>query len=262
MIALLNALYAWGQFFDFDPIYHPYKNNTDNLTFTRKIVVGFMHNPNHLSALIGICLPCFFRRKWWVLIPVVLSALFLKNWTVCHTRGGMLLAAFTLAYFLFFYLDSFKEIDTFWLLLFFVILGMNIVYVLYRWKGAQGRLVWWEKIVKNMSQAAWFKGYGLGNFKVLRPVGNRVLEAHNEYFQILYESGMFSLLAVIGYIADSIYKFIKMKKTQETLIIFCVLCCVAINCLTNFTFHMPHLMIIALLAIAMWEVVKKEVANG
>jgi len=81
VIALLNVLWQILQYFKIYIINWPIEG------FTAQNV-GLMGNTNEVSALLALCLPCFFRRKWVFFIPFICLGLYLAG-----SRSGVVAAA-------------------------------------------------------------------------------------------------------------------------------------------------------------------------
>lgn len=80
IITLLNVAWQIMQYFGVYFINIPFKEYA-------KMYVGLMSNVNEVSALIAISLPCFFRKRWFFLLPIVVIGLYLSK-----SYGGILAA--------------------------------------------------------------------------------------------------------------------------------------------------------------------------
>ena len=87
-----------------------------------------------------------------------------------------------------------------------------------------------------------FIGNGLGQWKLLFPeiqriyevcYGTRYLQAHNEYLQVLVEHGWIGLCIILGFLAEAMYRSLKMKD----IVLICGLIVTILNCGVNFLLH-------------------------
>jgi len=142
----------------------------------------------------AMCLPAFFRRFWWRLMPVALAGLFLSNST-----GGMLAFAVGVVFWFACYGHRFWP------------LALSLAaLVAYTWFVDRG--IWistsftdrWDWVVLGWGyiEQRPLMGYGLGHWQLV----TRQLHAHNEFLQLVFEMGWIGGLTVIGYIASSFYR--------------------------------------------------------
>lgn len=263
-IVLINIGLAYLQYFNIDPIFKATTKSNEVIEYSKKVVAGFMFNPNHLAALIGISIPCFLRGKWKCLLIVVLPVLFLSNNTICHTRGGLLLVCFCCLFLLFLAFNV--KINSFFSFLIVFFLAGNLFFLAkhYGWLGDNGRFALWFTTIKSLSLKDWFLGRGIGSFAIERPAGEGWGQAHNEYLELLFSVGIGGVLVIILYGLRSIIAFFKYSFTWCETMVFLGMCCIAINCLTNFTLHQSTLLIVAIIYIGLWEKIlrKKSASNA
>lgn len=156
VIALINVAFAIMQAFGLYILLKP---------VSREIPIGLMSNPNELSALMAICLPFFFRRRWAYTIPLVLAGLFLAK----SSNGIMAVLIITSVYMFMKHRDDRR-------IVLFAIVGTAMCAALYMTyidtnhaKSLQSRAYVWHKTAQAASVKL-FRGWGFGQYQYVVPL--------------------------------------------------------------------------------------------
>ena len=154
-IALINAIFAVMQAFGLYILLKP---------VSREIPIGLMSNPNELSALMAICLPFFFRRRWAYTIPLVLAGLFLAK----SSNGIMAVLIITSVYMFMKHRDDRR-------IVLFAIVGAAMCSALYMTyidtnhvRSFQSRAYIWKKSIQAASVKPF--GWGFGQYQYVVPL--------------------------------------------------------------------------------------------
>jgi len=120
----------------------------------------------------------------------------------------------------------------------------------------QGRFQIWRSALKLWSDRPFF-GYGLGSYPVLAPLDQSVklatehgyfIQAHNDYVQVLFETGLLGFLVVLGAFFEVGRGIKRTFGTKEGKAWTAVFAAIAANALGNFTFHVAPLALIGILS--------------
>ena len=156
VIALINSTFAIMQAFGLYILLKP---------VSREIPIGLMSNPNELSALMAICLPFFFRRRWAYAIPLVLAGLFLAK----SSNGIMAVLIITSVYMFMKHRDDRR-------IVLFAIVGTAMCAALYMTyidtnhaKSFQSRAYVWGKTAQAASVKL-LRGWGFGQYQYVVPL--------------------------------------------------------------------------------------------
>ncbi len=146
-------------------------------------------------------------------IPVLL---FVVGLLLTNRRGGVLVALFLLALFLF--LNKRTMLTTSFLIIFLTLIlvfagadiipGLSGIMEKFRMNSgdaSHGRIEIWERIIAS-GRIKWLGGNGLGSLSSQLGGVLGTSSAHNAYLQLLYEMGV---LGTIAYVAPSVYSVIK-----------------------------------------------------
>ena len=154
-IALINVAFAIMQAFGLYILLKP---------VSREIPIGLMSNPNELSALMAICLPFFFRRRWAYTIPLVLTGLFLAK----SSNGIMAVLIITSVYMFMKHRDDRR-------IVLFAIVGAAMCSALYMTyidtnhvRSFQSRAYIWKKSIQAASVKPF--GWGFGQYQYVVPL--------------------------------------------------------------------------------------------
>jgi O-antigen ligase len=210
-------------------------------------ICGFIGNPNMSGALLAVCMPAFFRNRWWWGLPLVFWGIHLSA-----SLGGTIpaLTAFAL-----FGILKWAETDKLPIFLFLMFLfGVSfIVYIANAQYGGLPQffgirwLVWedtWKFIVRHP-----IVGYGVGTFKQLYPqisaksISECFGHAHNEYLQLWFEMGLIGMVSMAGFIGATLRHGMKLRANKDGdvnhLIVLglCGLSAGLLNSIVNFPMH-------------------------
>lgn len=139
---------------------------------------------NFLAAYLAISGPCFFRRKWWMLLPLILACLW-----ACHTATAILAFFIGLGFFVWGWIGAGVA----------VIPGVIYWLIFKAPDSLLERATFWMDAVKKLS-GHWEKivfGTGPG---ILWRTDNML---HSEYFYLLWNFGIIGLVIAAFYIVRS-----------------------------------------------------------
>jgi O-antigen ligase/tetratricopeptide (TPR) repeat protein len=301
-----NSIYGLMQYFDIDPIFQKKIDilSTDPV-FERSKITGFMGNPNLLSDFLALCLPAALillltrKKLFWQIIILILSSVMVTSIFLAQTRSSFFAVIIGLVFFftMIFFMkkDAMKvkkkNIVT---LLVLLIIIMELLYLL---PGLKDRIKFESETLK-LRKAIWrttlemivikpWLGFGAGSFKhefydhhierLLRehrqfnytPSKNGVDQAHNEYLQIIAESGLVGLFIILWLLAayiKSILRFIESNEDEfyhiqqigaATSIIILVLSCIA-----SFPLHFISTAILPLIYMGMSRYIPTNAENN
>ena len=196
---------------------------------------GLLSNRNMAAALLAIGLPAFFRKKWWIFVPMILFCLYLVN---CF--GGTIPAVVAILMLLW----RKNKLGALISFLFVASLGLltfkTRIFSPERWEV-------WSIIVHKLVKIRPCVGFGLGQFKMLFPIIHRLIfhgkfsnqlfyQAHNEYLQTLIEIGGIGLSIAVTFAISLYYKALKYKNEIAFIALMGITACL-LNAGVNFLFH-------------------------
>lgn len=211
---------------------------------------GLVGNRNTASALIAFCTPAFFRKKFIYLIIYPIIGLILAK-----SSGGVIaVCAGTIFYCI---IRGWK----FWPV-FIILLAGNAYLFLYDYSSESCLNRWevWTAGIDFISKH-WLFGYGLGHWKVIFSEidfnGNWYSMAHNDLFQLFFETGIISVILIIFFLTEKAVKISERLKSGNTdsAIFATALIIIFVNSLVNFPWHVAPTAMIAIFWLAMLEVV-------
>jgi len=218
--------------------------NHEYAKLTRWNLTGFTSNPNMASGFIAMCLPAFLRKRMWVFLPVVLTALLLVN-----SLLGTLTAIIILSVYLSRYIKKHKVLT----------IGLIIlaVWAWLFWSGEwksfyrYDRLPIWKFCAEKIIPKHPVMGYGLGNswrlWKWIQKdcvVNEAFTHPHNEFINVAIEQGLIGLGLIMGFITSSLYIFRKVVYKHKVLVLLGVMAGL-LNCMASFTVHVTIGVILA-----------------
>lgn len=196
----------------------------DKLTNQATICAGTFSNPLFMAGFVAICLPLFFRKGWWLCLPLLF-------WILMSSRSLTAVLAATGASVLYGLSRTPKAL---WvpiiLSAFFYISGDRDIKNMM--SGQSVRIETWKDTLKTQfitkrqdfllfTKKGYIKrqpffGYGIGHFKVISSLlhfGDKLIkkdeynkEAHNEYIQILFELGIIGFIPLFMYTMAIVYR--------------------------------------------------------
>ena len=186
--------------------------------------VGLMANPNEISAVLALCFPAFLRKKWNLFIPIVLLGLVLSS-----SFGGFIAVIVGSIYYLW------KRINKV-----IIILGITATVILFMFFDTPGisyRLATWIVGLKLYLEHP-IIGSGIGHWKYVfsnisvNGMETRMLQAHNEYLQGMFEMGLPFLVILGGFLVTMWHRLKKLDDIYKVAMIV-----ILINCFVNFPLH-------------------------
>lgn len=237
LLAIANAILLVLQRFGIDPLY--------SMKFK---MVGFMGNPNEVSALLAFCFPAFLRKKWAWFIPLVVC-----GFISCVGAGGPLSVASGLVVFGILtghYLISASAVIGG--LLFCIFVHGTIV--------SEDRLQLISESFKEL-KGNWLFGHGIGRWKIIF-LDNKVLpmrfdNAHNEYVQGVFEMGVGFIVLVFAYFLDIARRFKNNQRLHRPIVALVI---ISVNSLVNFPFHIAQTAAVAIMWLAVLELELRGIA--
>lgn len=229
--------------------------------FKHPAVTGFIGNPTHLSAYLGMCLPLLFmQRKPILSISLLLFiVLFFLNWgakTVPLT--GIVVSFATLGYYLF----KTNRKNFLFLIISIIVFGTILIKrtdtnYLNSFFSSQSRVSIWEYYFE-LIKSNFITGKGLGIVNILAKQSKwtdfRFL--HNEYLHFLVELGLVGVVSIFA----CIYGFfkLKVKESKEKIILEALFLGFIIQSFTLYPAHLWLMVSIGILAYASKYALKNE----
>ena len=196
-MGLISAIHCMVQFFGLHQFYQCIRENASVV----HRVTGFLGNSNLVAPYIGMIVPLALYRKKYI-VAVILSIGVIASYSL---MGIGTLVAVLIA--ILFY--RFKW--TRW----FIAIGVisSITFLIYDYQAQvfgfrifddSGRIRQWNNIISCATQpfitgkTYFCTGFGIDSFKFMyhtfSPLGNNVIEAHNEYLELFYELGLYGII--------------------------------------------------------------------
>jgi hypothetical protein len=215
----------------------------------RKIpgAMGLMSQPNETSALLGICVPAFFRKKRWWFLPLVAVGLALSV-----SYGGVLAALVSCG------VISFTFFNKKWFMgVFFGLVVLGLLYNAFiDQPKIASRFNRWEPTLKLYAEKP-IMGHGLSHWRIIWNLNDvhkkyktsRSGYMHNDIIQGLFESGIGFAIILIGYLAS-----VARRVKRKSIVPVAALVGILTSCGSFFTFHIATTAMIALTWIAVLEI--------
>jgi O-antigen ligase len=220
---------------------------------------GFVGDTNTASALLGMCLPAFFRKKWHWFIPLILI-----GFLIIHSFGGIVAGTVALIVFLIF---KFGKRSLYGI----IPVGLLFISYFIRFENLQNifisgsnRFEVWRFYIQHLIPKRWIIGWGLGQGEFLWSIIEKETSfknvmywhSHNEIITMTAELGLIGLVIICGYF------FTTLKNLKDPVIICGLIACLTAS-LSIFTFHSAiGLILIVYMAIAHYQLLtNKEVSN-
>ena len=239
IIALCHVLYQIVQMCGYDLIFK------DIGVGNMKRIPGLMSNRNELSALLALCLPAFFRKKWLWFIPVIVV-----GFVNTQVTGGVLTAIVMVIVFTF----SFKQK---WVWITGVagcIIGGLLFYLFVDTPDFSRLKVW--QTAWNLYKQRWIMGFGLGHFQVVFGASlikslfvTPFAQAHNDLLQGVFEMGIGFAALVGGYFVSIIR-----RANKKAILSLAAITGIVVNSLVNFPFHVAITAMVAITWMAILQV--------
>jgi len=215
--------------------------------------IGLYANPNETAAFYVMALPAFLRPGWcpgWkkvLFFPLV--GIYFCNAVMSYVCLSVLLIV---------WLVYIADTDPGWksplafLCAEFLIIGMLAYLLFVPIETLLLRVKVWV-LASGYIEQHWFRGAGLGHWKILflKPVpfdGARWVTAHNDYLQIWLEMGIMSLVLIVGYFIDVV------RRTRGFPIYLMALIIIAVNSSGNFLWRIAPTAMVATTWLAITEI--------
>lgn len=268
IMSILTVVWVWANYAGFEPYTELFKwiNNTNDFTLragdgTTKPppggfnVYGPLGQTTLTGALLACSLPAFFRKKWFWLLPVVFSGIYM-----CHSAMTTIASIAAVGAFL---LLSFQN-RLKWNLWVYIALLLLPVGVIAYFNGGHGaffddqlRFSAWSAALGDMDFVDVLFGKGTGwthnNFREVfnvKPAWNKL---HSDYLQAFYEWGL------VGIILLAIMAWPVIIRRNGDARFGAVIAAFAVNAVGNFPAHLSPIMLIVSISIAVYI---KEDENG
>lgn len=157
-------------------------------------------NQNFLGAFLAISAPCFFRPKWWMLLPAILAGLYATHCTTAFTALAVVFG---------WYLYYYNLQPTFGKRVSIQIAAISltgVVIIISIFKGFDSlinRVGFWIDAINKLSSNWTALIFGFGPGIVWEP-GNML---HSEYAYLLWNFGIAGLLLAAWYIFDAFRRY-------------------------------------------------------
>lgn len=242
---IFQLIWMIVQSLNIDPVFHYVNVYGERLPYKIPLV-GWSGNPCVLGVSLAITSFLFFQyfriKKFPVLFFITLiAALFVRNaTTVLCFSGGLLF------YILCKYRNKWIYSAS------FIIAVLTVLFLIFVKHPNLDRLPIWQAMVPQILKHP-LVGFGLDSFRMLKVIIHErvpVLEAHNDYLQILFELGGIGLILFLGFVGSIFYKFFKFGFSNRQLCIMSGLIAYLISGLTIFPMHLAQLSFYAVVMLA------------
>lgn len=192
----LMAIYALLQFLGCDQFFEVSKINTDIAGVPSRLVVGTMGQPTLLAPFLAMIVPITLYLKRYWMAGVIGLVVFL-------TQSTTAILAMILSIGLLISLQTKRRFILFIIFL-FLLSGVFFTYGGKKYINDSGRFATWSQAAKDLNTPFYkeqnikypLTGFGAGSFKYIyhmkhfNKIGNQWLQAHNEYLEVLYTTGI------------------------------------------------------------------------
>jgi len=269
IIALVNcSLLIMQGIFQFDPLHRTIKP-VWGASYDSVPNVGLMSCTNGASVMLAVCMPAFFRKKWFWFIPVVVLGLILTTTFIgplavasaligygfikLKNRSHKVMVVILCVLSLWSYARMVDRPDTAWRLR--------------TWKTAMSIYPKYYLVSPNGAEKElnWKLGSGIGHWKLIFRSPDLVLsnvsninefmaQAHNELAQGLFEMGAAFPFIVSGYLF-TVFLIYFFKKEKEKYLSISAMALIIIFITANafFTFHIPLIAMVSLTWMAIFQ---------
>ena len=243
-VGLTSAIYLIMQRLGLDSAQHlsSASANPDAQFTTAGQMSSFLTHPNYAGAFIAMCLPtAIYFRRWLYGGLMFLAVIFSGS---CFAITAMCFGLFIYSWFYFY--KKRTQIVGIVLILGMIFCWMCLIGRLWI-PSDSGRFLVWREMWEDVRARPIF-GYGLGSFRLLFPLlhGSRFTEAHNEFFQLIYETGfvggLIFLKCIVDFVKQCVLKVTQYDSPPEiNLAMFSMLCIILLSSLGLFVWQIePH----------------------
>lgn len=204
------AIYILFQKAGLDQIFYQKPHNVI-MDVPNASLVGTMGLPSLVAPLIALCLiPAFYFKQYIFAMAMIIAVLFIGSaFSILGMLVGLVL----------FLGAEHKQIAValliaLFLLLSFMVFASKANGKLCNFLSDSGRFAVWTEVLKDMvsplsdkdPRKASLTGFGLGSYSYLFPVKHQSdwVEAHNEYLEMFYCSGVIGICLLIGFLLSAI----------------------------------------------------------
>jgi len=227
---VLNALYAYLQMADLDPIF------TYVAHFERTIPTGFLGQQTLFGPFMVACFICSLYLRWYIPALMILIPCIATKSSFTYLS---LLAALTV------YVGYQTRYRWSLLITAFAVCGLAGVFYFYgdsEMLHSRGRFEVWSKTLELWEKTPIF-GRGQGLFAPIyhkyqtldsKTMNGLFLSAHNDYIQLLFEVGIVGVLAAFYMLYDLVINFWKKRHVFQVVACFTICVVFLVNAMGNF----------------------------
>ena len=228
IVAIINSIWTITQVFDIWFLVKPtFWHAGEAAGGASPNYSGLMGNSNIAGSYYGITLVAFFRKKWWMFLPLVLYGLAKTN-----AYGGIIVGVVGIGFYLLFVnwrvFLGFGAVS---------IVGLVAYAVNFESTGISKihRLQMWKLILTDYCKLKPIVGWGLGQFEIASGVITKLFHEkfaepgrwshpHSSWLKVLFEQGSAGLIIVSLYVTGVLCKTARyIKKDKNVLILVSIL---------------------------------------
>lgn len=203
--------------------------------------VGLMCNPNEAAWLLAVCLPGFFRARWWTGAPLLMFALCVTGATAGAIAAGAAFLVWLWAR------DGGKDLAA-------LTIAALCVFILFFDGTPRGFSDRYDALLRAIEafDARPLFGYGLGHYKAVfghipTELG-RWTALHNDPAQAVFEMGPIAGLLIIGYLFDLARRF-----QRDAAVPASAVAAIVVVSVTGFPFHVATTALVCVTWLAIYE---------
>lgn len=242
-VGLAMAIYVIAQSLGIDKFFQPREIPAGISGLVQPNLVGSLGNPTLVSPFIAMCLPFTLYRKSFVEAIIMSLA-------ICLTLSAIAIGAMIISV-SFFFLSKKVNLSTSLLtsisILIIITAGTQLLGHGKSILSSSGRIGRWVQIVEEMRKPFFINdkpygltGYGFGSmpFTYAIPRGSDFFQAHNEFIDILYQTGLIGILLFLLSIYDKIKRLVsEALKTPELITILSSFLCISLAACGTFVWQ-------------------------
>lgn len=218
VIAMANVAMLCLQSIGIDPLYKAISGDA-------VLKTGFMSNQNETSAVLALCFPAFLRGRWKLFIPIIFVGFFITG-----SFGGFIAVIIGSVYYFWNRINKGT-----------LVVGVAVVVGAFVFTDTLWSMHRWHTWVKagELYSRHFIFGAGIGHWKYVFSnivingyESTRMLQAHNEFIQGVFEMGIPFIVVLTGFLSSLALKIKRLDNIFKVAIII-----ILINCFVNFTLH-------------------------
>lgn len=259
----IMSLYMILQFFGLDQFFTLQNLPVSSLP-PSAVIGGTMGHPTIVSPFVAMLIPLGLYFRKYIFVGVMIIA-------VCLTKSYIGIGAMVLSLIILFALRNRKSLIIFTALL---LLTVSIVFINPKAKQviinrASGRIEIWNNIIQDISKPIVkeqnntypFTGFSPGSFYYIfharHPSNPSFLQAHNEYLELLYDTGIIGLVIFLGAIITLLWvNLIGLNRYRRHLL--ASFSCILISAGGTFILHIAPIIIYSSIIVALLSKPKQE----